>query len=179
MIDRLLVLCNVITTVCSAKGDLNLIDTTISLQLTYYTYSKSIDHTKQRKESGDLQNAPVPSPLHPLRHGQQLRACSRSERPHGAELPLHHFCTLPNPFSRRTVPFSRWQTRLCCCVTCRTPVSSTTVSLDCSLHRSAHAGKPLRKRGISSRHRVRGLQIPGAESAPPGSRNSSLFPRTS
>ena len=49
MIDRLLVLCNVITTVCSAKGDLNLIDTTISLQLTYYTYSKSIDHTKQRK----------------------------------------------------------------------------------------------------------------------------------
>ena len=90
MIDRLLVLCNVITTVCSAKGDLNLIDTTISLQLTYYTYFNSSPHSKQREESRDLQNPAVPSPLHPLRHRQQPGARSRLQRPHGAQLPRRH-----------------------------------------------------------------------------------------
>ena len=98
-IDRLLVLCNVITTVCSAKGDLNLIDTTISLQLTYYTYFNSSPHSKQREESRDLQNPAVPSPLHPLRYRQQPGARSRLQRPHGAQLPRRHLRTSPPLFS--------------------------------------------------------------------------------
>ena len=107
MIDRLLVLCNVITTVCSAKGDLNLIDTTISLQLTYYTYFNSSPHSKQREESRDLQNPAVPSPLHPLRHRQQPGARSRLQRPHGAQLPRRHLRTSLPLLPRRTAPFSR------------------------------------------------------------------------
>lgn len=37
-VDRLLVICNILTTICTAKGDWSLVDATITLQLSYYTY---------------------------------------------------------------------------------------------------------------------------------------------
>lgn len=46
-IDRLLVICNILTTICTAKGDWSLVDATISLQLSYYTYFCLILEYKQ------------------------------------------------------------------------------------------------------------------------------------
>lgn len=179
MIDRLLVLCNVITTVCSAKGDLNLIGTTISLQLTYYTYFNSSPHSKQREESRDLQNPAVPSPLHPLRHRQQPGARSRLQRPHGAQLPRRHLRTSLPLLPRRTAPFSRCRMHSCCCATSPAPVSSTTVALLLSLHLSARAGESLREGGISPRNRVHGLPVLGAAAAATGRDSLLLFRSTS